>query len=60
MNLDRKAPVTLLDLVTEETTEAEFDWQLDHRGTTGSSFNGLRMLHFALRPFPTSKHLDFG
>jgi hypothetical protein len=47
MNLDRRARVTLLDLVTEETVEADIDWQLDHPGTSGSKFNGLRMLHAA-------------
>jgi hypothetical protein len=31
MSIDPKAPISLLDLATEETVDAYIDWQLDSR-----------------------------
>jgi hypothetical protein len=37
MKFDPNAPISLLDLVTEESVDAYVDWQLDQRGTVAQT-----------------------
>jgi hypothetical protein len=59
LGLDPNEAIGLLDLVTEPVIDAYIDWQLDVRRTSGSNFNGLRMLHAALHDAPQFKGVDF-
>jgi hypothetical protein len=59
LGMDANGTIGLLDLVTEPVIDAYIDWQLDVRLTSGSNFNGPRMLHAALHDAPQFKEVDF-
>jgi hypothetical protein len=58
LGMDSNGAIGLLDLVTEPVIDAYIDWQLDVRQTSGSNFNGLRVLHAALHDAPQFKEVD--